>query len=409
MLYIIALIIFLGLFLISLFCLFFKKTRAIAGRSAIGSLLCMVGVLLKVYYPLTFERHYLKHPDTVNSEQTLAMHVRQSPIYLGAAVRSMSQLSDTKYMNLFTSITPENDLKLGGVLIDLDKLLYDFSAADQMVDAALAKGLRVRGHALVFGKASDMFKSPDLDAWLEKYTQEERRGVLLNLMTTHIETVLTHYKGRIHEWDVVNEVLGLFSNGEYEENVFYRHIGEDYIRIALETARRVDPDVKLYLNEQLRNYNNQRAEAFYHLIAKLIEQGVPLDGVGLQAHNLYELAPPTTLKTYMERLSRLGVSIEITELEARLRLFKDAPDPYSAQGEYYRDVASQCLLVEECKGVTFWGFADNISWMDELPFLFPQPNEPYLLDAKGNKKPAVSLLTRTFSEFNHNKKGSRDE
>ncbi len=312
MLYIIALIIFFGLFLISLPCLFFTKTRTIAGRSAMVFLLCIVGVLLKAYYPLTFERHYLKQSEVVNSEPALAMHVRQSPIYLGAAVRSMNQLSNTKYVNLFTSITPENDLKLGGVLIDLDKLQYDFSAADEIVDAALAKGLRVRGHALVFGKASDMFKSPDLDAWLEKYAQEERRGALLNLMTTHIETVLTHYKGRIHEWDVVNEVLGLFSNGEFEENVFYRHIGEDYIRIALETARRTDPDVKLYLNEQLRNYNNQRAEAFYHVIAKLIGQGVPLDGVGLQAHNLYELAPPTTLKTYMERLSRLGLSIEIT-------------------------------------------------------------------------------------------------
>jgi Beta-1,4-xylanase len=348
---------------------------------------------LWIYYPREYIRSYLASvPETVS----LGNKASLAGVNVGAAVRDMNQLNDSRYLQLYNSVTPENALKLGRVMTDLDTQTYDFEEADALVNHALAMGLNVRGHALVFGKASDMFKSPDLDAWLEQYPETQRSAMLTQLMRQHISVMLQHYRGRIHTWDVVNEVLDLFGNGNIEKNVFQRYVGEDYIEIALRTAKEADETIKIVLNEQLNNYTDNRAEAFFELIKSLVERGVPLDGVGLQAHNLYSLTPPHTLKAYMKRFAALGLSVEITELEARLKLFSNFDDPYLAQGKFYRDITQQCLDVKACLGVTFWGYSDETSWMNELPYLFPVPNEPYLLDINRKVKPAVSLIESLF-------------
>ena len=378
--------------------IFFSICRRQAVWLLAISMLCACLVVAWVYYPRSYERNYLTQ-NTASDNSNLSTLVRSKGFELGAAVRTLTQLNDHNYSKIFTSVTPENLLKLEGVLEDIDQQKYNFNSADAMVDQALNKGFRVRGHALVFGKASDMFKAPDLDAWLEQFPEHKRASILTDFMLKHIEIMLDHYRGRIHEWDVVNEVLDLFGNGDIEENVFYRYVGPDYIKLALKAARQADPTIKIYINEQFNNYTDKRAESFYQLIKSLVDEGLPLDGIGIQGHSLYNLAPPVTLKAYMQRFEALGLTVEITELEARLRLFNSAKDPYLAQGEYYRDIAQQCLEVAACKGITFWGYNDATSWMDDLYFLFPKPNQPYLLDHNNQVKPAVGLLSELLSSF----------
>ena len=90
---------------------------------------------------------------------------------------------------------------------------------------ALEKKLRIRGHTLVWGKASWMYKSPDLNGKL-----------LWDVTKAHITKVLNHYRGKIQVWDAVNEPLATWGTGEFEDNVYTRYLGEEYVEKVFQLA-----------------------------------------------------------------------------------------------------------------------------------------------------------------------------
>ncbi|WP_045855820.1 endo-1,4-beta-xylanase [Teredinibacter purpureus] len=345
------------------------------------------GILMR---PLMFERHYLSQASELLDVRAQA---ERNNIFIGASTDDLSSLTSSHFTHSFNSTTPTNLLKLGHLLDDADTLHYDFSAADTFVNQAINGHHRVRGHTLVWGRLSDTYQSPNLQRWLDQFsTTEQQKEKLQNLLDNHLVQVLTQFKGRIHQWDVVNEPLKLLGNGEFEDDVFYRYFGEHYIEWAFNRAHELDPSLKLFINEQLHNYTSKKAQAFYTLVARLVKQGVPIHGVGLQHHMLFFLESPEATRAYLAKFATLGIKVEITELDARLRLFKNENDPYKAQGEYYRDIVGACLDVSACSGVTFWGVNDKDSWHDELGYMFAKPNEPYLFDENNIAKPGVALL-----------------
>ena len=97
----------------------------------------------------------------------------------------------------------------------------------------------------------------------------------------------------------------------------------------------------------------------------------------------------------------MGLKIEITELDARLRLFDEYEDPYQAQGDFYEAFVSTCLENPAVQGITLWGIADIEDWYDNMPvFQLHQPNESLLFDKELLPKPAYYGVLNAINKSN---------
>ena len=277
----------------------------------------------------------------------------------------------------FSSVTPENSMKWE--VVHPGASTWDFTAADAIVAYAEAHGQRVRGHALVWHRQNP--------AWLTggSYTRDELIAILRN----HIETLVGRYRGRIAQWDVVNEAIA--DDGTLRDNLWLRGIGPDYIRLAFEYAHAADPDAALFINDYLTELGGPKADTLLWIVQSLRNAGVPIDGVGYQMH---ELGPgmmpnPDVLAERMRRFADRGLQVEITEMDVALRLPSDpAVDP-QRQADAYGSAVMACLAIPRCTGITTWNYADSESW---IPGEFPGWGEASLYDGTLAPKPAVERV-----------------
>lgn len=177
-------------------------------------------------------------------------------------------------------------------------------------------------------------------------------------MKNHITTTMKHYKGQCYSWDVVNEAID--DSAKFRNDVFYNNVGEDYIRIAFETAAAADPDTKLYYNDYNIEYAGAKATAALAMVTKLVKAGVKIDGVGLQGHFIVGSMPlnPDFVAT-MEKYTALGLEVAFTEMDIRMNLPSTAAS--LAQQKYdYNNIVSACVKVNGCIGITIWDFYDKV-------------------------------------------------
>jgi len=361
------------------------------------TLIILNAVLLYSCNSQEYARNYLTAYEN-NDSVEIRRHFDSINFYFGSIANS-NDLHNYEFINSFNSITLENGHKWGSLLKNGEVGNYDFSAADSIVNEALKNNCRVRGHTLIWGSLSDRFKSPDLEEYLKRFPENERKQVLYNLIKHHIDTVLVHFKGRVMEWDVVNEPLGMMRGKDYDKTIFYRYFGEDYVPMCFKLAHQADPTIRLFLNEQLHNYTETKAYKLLDLINELKANDIPIQGVGLQSHVMFSVPEIADVKKYLDTLALLGLDIELTEVDARLRLFRKEADPYEAQARFYMQLLNICIENKKCKGFTFWGYSDKDVWYDRhMSWMFRKPNEPYLFDAEMNPKPLYFLISNTFSK-----------
>ncbi|HEY9155868.1 MAG TPA: endo-1,4-beta-xylanase [Opitutaceae bacterium] len=265
-----------------------------------------------------------------------------------------------------------------------------------MVDFCIAKGVRVRGHNLVWGRYLSEGFVADIEARLAGAA--DRREAMREILRAHISAVMTHFRGRVHEWDVLNEPLKIFQP-ELDDTLWHRTLGDDYIGEIFKMAHEVDPQAILYLNEQLDDYSNAHAERLLQLLGELVRAKVPINGLGLESHVVIRKPRPEALKNFLRRVVAMGLTFELTELDVRLRAFGEAKNPYEAQGDYYGEIIRTAVSFPECRGITFWGMTDRNNWMDSMfPIKYLKPNEPDLFDLNGIRKPAYWAAARALRD-----------
>ena len=298
---------------------------------------------------------------------------------IGVAVNPRALARDAAYREVLARecsvVTPENAMKWAALRPAQDR--FAFENAEAIVTFAETHGMRVRGHTLVWHEA--------MPAWLEKgdYGREE----LLELLRTHIQTVVGHFRGRVFAWDVINE--GLANDGSLRESFWLKGIGPEYIDLAFRWAREADPDALLFYNDFVAEGGGRRSKAIYRFVKGLTERGVPIDGVGLQMHLKVDDRPNKWhVIRAMRRFESLGLQVHITELDVRLRT-PASEDALRRQARLYADLVRIARNRTSCTDVVIWGLDDGHSW---IPHFFRGWGEALLFDATYRPKPAYHAV-----------------
>lgn len=300
----------------------------------------------------------------------------------------------------FTNITPGNCMK--PVWTEPAENKYTFAAADALTAFAQARGLKVNGHCLVWDS--------QCPAWF--FTDNGHPAgldLVLKRMIDHITTEVTHFKGKVVSWDVVNEALS-DGPGYLKATRWQKSIGDDYIAQAFIAAAKADPQAELYYNDYGIEIPTKRDKAL-RLIRDLKKQNIRIDGVGIQGHWQLDQVPYQAIEEAIVAFQREGVKVMISELDldvvprdtsgADIAAHEQgADDPYASgcppqilqrQAEQYaRLFALFRRHADAISRVTFWGLDDGRSWLNTWPR--KRTNHPLLWDRSGQPKPALAAV-----------------
>jgi endo-1,4-beta-xylanase len=327
---------------------------------------------------------------------------------IGAAIDSQSYMTHASVLKAhFNSVTTENEMKWAS--LEATENSFNYATADAMVSFAMTNNMKIRGHTMVWHSQNPSWVFSNGSGGLPT------RDVLLARMKNHITKVMQHYAGKVYAWDVVNEAImenGSFRDGtlaDDKKSLWYQIIGESYIAEAFKAAHAADPNAKLFYNDYY-DYIPTKQQAIYNLIKGLKDQGIQVDGIGMQCHlNIQASTDPNNQAYYQDvshledaikLYSSLGVAVQVTELDMSLYIpgitytsdqyyttatFTDALKNQQAD-RYYQFFQLFRNYKNVITGVTFWGIADDNTWLSEFSSM--RKDFPLLFDTNHNPKPA---------------------
>ena len=305
-----------------------------------------------------------------------------------------SLFSNKRWMVLlleeFNIVTPENELKPDSVLdVQKSKKLVEetgdetsvavhFTAARALLDFAKKYGVKVHGHTLLWhSQTPEALFHEGYDSQKPLVTREVMLGRMENYIKGVMEYLDENYPGIVVSWDVLNEAIDDNSNW-LRNSKWKRIIGEDYPNYAFAFARKYAPEgTKLYYND----YNTAmpgKLKGIVRLLNTLIPEG-NIDGYGFQMHHSVSFPSIRQIKTAVETIADLGISLRVSELDVGVDSNTEAS--FRRQAQYYANVMKILIAhSDQFEAVQVWGLTDSMSWRSK--------DHPLLFDGKGNPKPA---------------------
>jgi endo-1,4-beta-xylanase len=326
----------------------------------------------------------------------------------GSADYSGTAITNTRLIRHFNVLTAENEMKpsaYGGSRNGTTVTGLTFSSSDSFVNSATASGFKVHAHVLLWHSQNS--------GWIGQLTSSTGKETALGAMRSYITQVMTHYKGKIYSWDILNEVFPdtPAANADWKtamrtNNPWFASIGSDFVFEGYKAARQADPDAILYYNDyNLDNANKAGAthrmvrdvnlawesDPLYNQAINLGKDGKPrklIEGIGMQSHHNTGV-PAANITTSLNLFRQLGVKISISEIDILSMGWNDfdnstkngtnkasqsiATNNQKLQAanlyaQYFQVFRTNADIIER---VTFWGLFDNASWRSgglPLPF-----------------------------------------
>lgn len=319
-----------------------------------------------------------------DSLQNLAEKTRPG-FKVGAAIALGPLVVDMSYrqaaLGNFGMMTTENAMKMQN--IQPIRGQFEFGEVDALIDIAKKNSMAVHAHTLVFGEAN-----PKWLVTMPTDTYEQKKDVE-NIMSGHVTTIMNRYKDAIDTVDVINEPLaadyftGYTGEQPFRQHIWYKAMGPDYIEKALHTAHAAAPQAKLFINEFGLESDDKRWGTFLDIVRGLKSRGVPLDGIGFQAH-VYDAEndaiDAAKLGERINELAAIGLQARISEQDVSGEKGADW------QARQYSSVLKMCIKNSNCTSWTTWGVDNKYNVWDDngtlrvgKDFLFTngKPSEAY--------------------------------
>jgi endo-1,4-beta-xylanase len=273
----------------------------------------------------------------------------------------------------FDSITSGNDMKWSSVEPSLGT--YDYTNADAEVGQAMCANIRVRGHNLVWstGAQTPAYATGD------GTSSAANQAVVTANIQEHIQSEVQHFGSKVYAWDVVNEPLDPSQPDCLQHGPFYTVLGASYIDVAFKAAKKYSPPgTKLFINDYSTT-DPAKLACLVKVLHELRDRGVPVNAIGHEMHHQINFPTPESMDTAINTVAQHfpGLDQQVTELDMSVYNAGDRTSDYgnnipasvlAEQGwlyEAYFDVFRR--LRDKLSSITFWGMADDDTWLDSFP------------------------------------------
>ncbi|MGH9572002.1 MAG: endo-1,4-beta-xylanase [Candidatus Acidiferrales bacterium] len=323
----------------------------------------------------------------VSGPNSLRAHAEQHGLLVGCAVAPERLANGTRYAALVAGqanlLVAENAMKWHTLRPAPDK--FDFTAADAILAFAESHTQKLRGHNLCWHES--------LPDW---FASTVTKGNARQILTKHIETVVGHFAGKLHSWDVVNEAIDPASPRPDGLRVspWLELAGEDYIELAFHTARQADPNALLTYNDygielETPKQADKRAKVLA-LVERLHKLGL-IDAVGVQSHFSPGRDSDNGLRDFVRELRAMSLQVFVTELDVNTQNTQGSMAEIDADvAGIYFDYLRRMLAEPNVTAVLTWGITDRYTWLNSPKYARPdgQPQRPLPFDSDYKPTPA---------------------
>jgi endo-1,4-beta-xylanase len=336
-------------------------------------------------------------PAVAAEQEGLGAIAQKAGVQFGASI-GMEALKNPDYGRLYVAQTKivTTDLALKFDYLRPRPDVFDFGPADALIDFAQKNGLAVRGHTLAWNE--------NLPDWVKTLSAAEAERVF----DEHIDKVVSRYAGRIQSWDVVNEPFW----PDHEQPFGFRNgpwlaaMGPSYIRRAFERTRAIDKTARLVLNEAFCDQDTDLGHAvrgrLLALVDAMLDQGLPLQAVGLQSHLQPQLPyNDDAFQDFVAEIATRRIDIYITEMDVNDQSFADDISLRDAQvAQRYAEFLKRVMTIPSVKMLVTWQLADRYSGYRKAA-LAKDPHaarlpRPVLFDENLASKPAFEAVAQVF-------------
>lgn len=273
-------------------------------------------------------------------------------IFNGRASVSDQKMYKEKFLQNFNSAVTENAVKWGSMEWRKGQVNYD--VVDAILKWTEENDIPLRGHNLFWG--IEKFVQP----WVKELPDDELEQTLKN----RAETITSKYKGRFEEYDLNNEMI----HGNYYEE----RLGPGITKKMAEWAHTGDPGIRLYLNDYDILTGNKLDEYMAH-IRNLLQQDIPIDGIGVQGHLHAETFDRGELKRALDSLATFDLPIKITEFNIpgqRSKYYQQRDMELTPEAEQQKakdlvDYYTICFAHPAVDGILMWGFWEGANWIPQ--------------------------------------------